>query len=51
MWLQGITTKPPSDAQVEVAIAALLAVREGDENVAVATADIDENETGGDDAR
>lgn len=51
MWLQGITTKPPSDAQVEVAIAALKAVRESDEEAVVATVDIDEDETGGEDAR
>jgi len=50
MWLQGITTKPPSDAQVEVAIAALEAVREGDAD-AVTTTGNGEDETGGNDAR
>ena len=51
MWLQGITTKPPSDAQIEVAIAALEAVREGDDAVATAAVGASENETDGDDAR
>ena len=27
LWLQGITTKPPSDEQIEVAIAALAAAK------------------------
>ncbi len=51
MWLQGITTKPPSDAQVEVAIAALRAVREEGGTVAMAAVGIDGDGTDGDDAR
>ncbi len=49
MWLQGITTKQPSDAQIEIAIAALEAARAGDDAVAEAVAG--EGETDGCDAR